>query len=182
MPAWAWILIVIAVVVVIAVAAWAAARRRRTARLRGGFGPEYDRTVDRAGGRSAAEAELRDRERRHDQVELRPLGSAEREALIEQWRGTQASFVDDPTSAVGAADRLIQQAMRERGYPIEDFEDRAALVSVDHPLVVERYRRAHAVADANTAGTASTEDLRRAIQDYRALFAEIVEDSAEAVR
>jgi len=177
-----WILLAIVVIVVIAAVAWVGARRRRTGKLREGFGPEYDRTVDRAGGRAAAEAELRDRERRHDQIELRPLGPAAKQSFIDQWRGTQASFVDDPTAAVGEADRLIQDAMRERGYPIDDFEDRAALVSVDHPLVVERYRRAHAVADANARGTASTEDLRQAIQDYRALFVEIVEENAEAVR
>jgi hypothetical protein len=182
MSTWVWILIAIAVILVVAAVAWMAGRNRRTGRLREGFGPEYDRTVDRAGGRSAAEAELLDRERRHDQIELRPLGPAAKQAFIDEWRGAQASFVDDPTSAVRQADTLIQQAMRERGYPIEDFEDRAALVSVDHPLVVERYRRAHAVADANAVGTASTEDLRQAIQDYRALFMEIVEDNAEAVR
>ncbi len=182
MSTWVWILIALVVVVVIASVAWAAARRRRTGRLREGFGAEYDRTVDRAGDRSVAEADLLERKRRHDEIELRPLGPAAKNAFVDQWRGTQASFVDDPTSAVGAADRLIQQAMRERGYPIEDFEDRAALVSVDHPLVVERYRRAHAVADANALGTASTEDLRQAIQDYRALFVEIVENNTEAVR
>jgi hypothetical protein len=101
---------------------------------------------------------------------------------MDDWQTTQAAFVDDPAVAVTDADRLIQRAMRERGYPVDDFEERAALVSVDHPLVVERYRRAHAVADANALGTASTESLRQAIQDYRALFVEIVEDNVGATR
>jgi hypothetical protein len=182
MSTWLWILIVLAVVVVLAAVAWSMARRRRTSQLREGFGPEYDRTVDRAGGRSQAEADLLERERRHDELELRPLGAGARKSFMDDWQTTQAAFVDDPAVAVTDADRLIQRAMRERGYPVDDFEERAALVSVDHPLVVERYRRAHAVADANALGTASTESLRQAIQDYRALFVEIVEDNVGATR
>jgi hypothetical protein len=182
MSTWVWIVVVIAVVVILAAIAWSVSRSRRTSKLRQGFGPEYDRTVDRVGDRSKAEADLLDRERRHDELQLRPLGPNAREGLINDWQATQAAFVDDPTVAVEDADRLIQRAMRERGYPVEDFEERAALVSVDHPLVVERYRRAHAVADANSQGTASTENLRQAIQDYRALFVEIVEDNVGASR
>ena len=182
MSAWVWIAIAIVVVVVVAVLAWSLSRRRRTDRLRQGFGPEYDRTVDRVGDRSAAEADLLDRTRRHEQLELRPLGPGTRQGFIDEWQTTQAAFVDDPARAVGEADRLIQRAMRERGYPVEDFESRAALISVDHPQVVERYRRARGIADASAAGTASTESLRQAIQDYRALFMEIVEDNVEAAR
>jgi hypothetical protein len=182
MSTWVWIVIAIAAVVIVAAVAWSISRSRRTSKLREGFGPEYDRTVDRTGDRSAAEADLLDRERRHEQLDLRPLDPGARRALVDDWQATQANFVDDPTVAVGDADRLIQRAMRERGYPVDDFEERAALVSVDHPLVVERYRRAHAVADANTAGAASTENLRQAIQDYRALFIEIVEDNVGATR
>jgi hypothetical protein len=183
MSTWAWIVIVIAVVVIVAAVAWSVSRSRRTSKLRQGFGPEYDRTVDRAGGRSKAEADLLERERRHDDLDLRPIAPEARQGFIDDWQATQAAFVDDPTVAVVDADLLIQRAMRERGYPVEDFEDRAALISVDHPLVVERYRRAHAIADdASTSGTASTESLRQAIQDYRALFLEIVEDNVGASR
>jgi hypothetical protein len=176
MSAWVWAVIVIAVVVVVLGAIWGLTQRRRTDRLRQGFGPEYDRTVDRVGDRSAAEADLLDRERRHDELELRPLEAGARQRFLDDWQTTQAAFVDNPANAVGEADRLIQRAMRERGYPVEDFEARAGLVSVDHPLVVERYRRAHAVAAPASVGTATTESLRQAIQDYRALFVEIVED------
>ena len=179
----AWIAIVALVIVVAVIAAaWSIARGRRTTRLREGFGPEYDRTLDRTGDRAAAEADLLDRARRHDELDLRPLGPGARQGFVDAWQATQAAFVDDPAVAVDDADRLIQRAMRERGYPVDDFEDRAALISVDHPLVVERYRRAHAVADASSTGTASTESLRQAIQDYRALFMEIVEDEAEVAR
>ena len=182
MSTWVWVVIVIVAVLVIAGIAWALGRRRQTERLREGFGPEYDRTVERTGDRAAAESELADRARRREAFELRPLGPAARETFNDEWRAAQSSFVDDPASAVTEADRLIQRAMRERGYPIEDFEDRAALVSVDHPLVVERYRRAHAIAEANEQGRASTEQLRQALQDYRALFMEIVDDKVEATR
>ena len=183
MSAWVWIVIAAVVVVAVVLAlGWWRSRGRRTERLREGFGPEYDRTVEQAGDRAAAEADLLERERRHDALDLHPLDAATRQRLIEEWRGTQGAFVDDPAEAVRDADRLIQQAMRERGYPVDDFEDRAAIVSVDHPDVVERYRRAHAVALASSAGTASTESLRRAIQDYRALFMQIVDEPAAVAR
>lgn len=174
-----WFLILI-VIAVGALVAWAAMRRRRSATLRERFGPEYDRTLERTGGRSAAEADLLDRQQRKDELELRPLGPEARQTFMDEWQSTQAAFVDDPTSAVDDADRLIQRAMRERGYPVEDFDDRASIVSVDHPLVVERYRRAHAISVANVDGMAGTEDLRQAMQDYRSLFMEIVEGNVEA--
>jgi hypothetical protein len=179
---WLWIVVVVAVVVVAVAILSSVIRRRRSEILRTGFGPEYDRTVERAGGRSAAEADLRDRQRRHDELELRPLAPLARKGFIEAWRGTQAEFVDDPQTAINDADDLIQSVMRDRGYPVDDFEDRAAIVSVDHPVVVERYRRAHAIAVANADGASDTESLRRAMQDYRALFEELVEDTPDASR
>ena len=182
MSTWLWVVIVVAVVLVALMILATAIRSRRTDRLKEGFGPEYDRTVDRTGDRDAAETELRERQARHDELELRPLAPLARKGFMDAWQGTQAEFVDDPIVAISDADRLIQNVMRDRGYPVEDFDARAALVSVDHPLVVERYRRAHAVADANSQGAASTENLRQAIQDYRALFVEIVEDNVGATR
>jgi len=172
-----WLLILIIVVAVLLIGAIAAsmARRRRTANLREGFGPEYDRTVAEAGDRSAAEHELRERQARHDELDLRPLDELTRARYVDEWQATQATFVDDPQAAITHADGLIQRVMRDRGYPVEDFEDRAAIVSVDHPAVVEQYRRAHAIAMVSGEGRAETEDLRQAMQDYRSLFTELVE-------
>ena len=178
-PTWLWIVIVIGALVLVALVATASLRGRRTEQLRQGFGPEYDRAVERAGDQSAAEADLRDRQRRHEELELRPLEPFARQGFLDAWQNTQAEFVDNPAIAINDADRLIQSVMRDRGYPVEDFEDRASIVSVDHPVVVERYRRAHAVAMENTDGATDTEHLRRAMHDFRALFVELVEDNVE---
>jgi hypothetical protein len=180
MSTWFWVVVALAALVVVVLIVTTAIRSRRSERLREGFGPEYDRTVDRAGDRGTAEAELRERQARHDELELRPLDPLTRKGFMDAWQGTQAEFVDDPAVAISDADRLIQSVMRDRGYPIEDFDDRAALVSVDHPRVVERYRRAHAIAIANHDGVSATEDLRIAMQDYRALFVELVEGPVDA--
>jgi hypothetical protein len=174
MSTWLWAVLVIAIAIVAVLFLATAIRSRRSDRLREGFGPEYERTITRAGDREAGEAELRDRQARHDELELRPLAPLARKGFVEAWQGTQAEFVDDPAVAISDADRLIQSVMRDRGYPVEDFDDRAALVSVEHPFVVERYRRAHAIAVANAGGDSDTEDLRIAMQDYRALFEELV--------
>jgi hypothetical protein len=181
MATWIWVVIVVAIVVVVVAAlVRAASRDRRSDRLRGRFGPEYDRTVARTGDQTVAEKDLIDRERRRDAIELKPLAPAARQSFIDAWRADQATFVDDPSRAIVDADRLIQTVMRERGYPVEQFEDRAAIVSVDHPLVVERYRRAHEISVVNADGRASTETLRQAMQDYRALFMDLVEPDAGA--
>jgi hypothetical protein len=180
MSAWLWALLVIAVVIIVALIISTAMRTRRSDRLREGFGPEYERAVAQAGDRQVAEAELRDRQERHDALELRPLAPLARKGFMDAWQGAQAEFVDDPAIAISDADRLIQSVMRDRGYPVEDFDDRAAIVSVDHPIVVERYRRAHAIAVANAAGDSDTEELRIAMQDYRALFEELVGSTVDA--
>ena len=180
MSTWIWAVLVFAVVIVAVLILATAIRSRRSERLREGFGPEYDRAIDRAGDRGAGEAELRDRKARHDELELRPLAPLARKRFMDAWQGTQAEFVDDPAVAISDADRLIQSVMLDRGYPIEDFDDRAALVSVDHPRVVERYRRAHTIAIANAGGDTDTEQLRIAMQDYRALFEELVGDTVDA--
>jgi hypothetical protein len=143
------------------------------------FGPEYDRTVGTAESKREAEAELKAREERRQQLEVRPLSQAARGRYVETWRVVQAQFVDDPRAAVASADTLIQSVMAERGYPVEDFEQRAADVSVDHPRVVENYREGHRLAQASANGGDSTEDLRQAMRHYRALFDDLVEPDAE---
>ena len=175
MPTWGWILIAIGAAVVIAAFAWGAYRKRRSARLQDTFGAEYDRTVADAPTRREAETDLAERERRRRDFELKPLQPQARERYIDQWRQTQERFVDDPEGAVGQADALIQEVMRERGYPVEDFDQRANDLSVDHPDVISNYRAAHATAIANERGKATTEDLRNAVIHYRALFSELLE-------
>jgi hypothetical protein len=174
-----WILIVAAVVVVVALAVSRTLARRRTKQLQGRFGPEYDRTVESAQNQKVAESELAAREERRKRLEVRPLSSAARERYRAQWHSAQAQFVDTPAAAVASADQLIQSAMAERGYPVDDFETRAADISVDHPQVVENYREGHRLAQRDADGDASTEDLRQAMRHYRALFEELVEPVAD---
>jgi hypothetical protein len=183
MPTWGWILIAVAAVLVSAGLAWSAYRTRRRQRLQEGFGPEYDRTVADAPSRREAESELAERQQRREELDIEPLSSEARDRYAERWRRTQERFVDDPANAVTDADVLIQEVMRERGYPVEDFDQRAADVSVDHPEVVSNYRAAHGISTANERGKASTEDLRTALVHYRALFVELLEvEPAQAGR
>ena len=168
-------MIAIAAVVVLAVIVWSALRTRRTRTLKEGFGPEYDRTVADAPSKREAEAELSDRQKRREELDVKPLSPGARERYVELWQATQARFVDDPGGAITEADLLIQQVMRERGYPVEDFEQRAADVSVDHPDVVNNYRAAHGISIAHERERASTEDLRRAMVHYRSLFDDLLE-------
>ena len=175
---WVWF-VVFVVVLASASTTWLIRRRNRTQKLRREFGPEYDRTLASTDSRRDAEAELQAREERRQQLEIRPLSEGSRERYVETWRSVQAQFVDDPRQAVAGADSLIQSVMAERGYPVDDFEQRAADVSVDHPHVVENYRRGHALAKASAGGRDSTEDLRQAMKHYRALFDELVEPAAE---
>jgi hypothetical protein len=179
MPAWVWVLIAVVVVVVLAIAVWQAMARRRTGHLQDQFGPEYDRTVGSADSRRDAEAELQAREDRRQQLEIRPLSQAARERYLERWQSVQVQFVDDPRTAVASGDSLIQSAMEERGYPVEDFEQRASDISVDHPHVVENYREGHRLAQASSDGSDSTENLRQAMRHFRALFEELVEPPAD---
>lgn len=174
MPTWGWIVIgIAAAVVVAAVALMLRARRSRSLRER--FGEEYDRVAADAPSRREAEAELREREKRHDRLDLRPLDRIDRDRFRVRWEDVQARFVDDPPGAVRDADGLIQEVMRTRGYPVDDFESRASDLSVDHPDVVERYRSAHGIAVAHERGKAGTEELRHAIRHYRSLFDSLVE-------
>lgn len=166
--------IVIAIVVVGLAIAAAAYVQRRSRDLRARFGPEYERAVEERGGRMKAEAELRAREKRVETFDTRPLEPQDRAHFIERWRGVQAQFVDDPGAAITAADRLLGEVMAKRGYPVTDFEQRAADLSVDHPEVVENYRAAHAIAQQHERGEADTEDLRQAMIHCKALFEDLV--------
>ena len=184
MSTWVWVaIVVVAALVVLAVIA-AGIRSRKSRGLKERFGPEYDRVAADAPSRRQAEAELRERERRHDELEIRPLDSRSRDRYRGRWHEVQAEFVDDPSSAVGHADSLIKEVMRERGYPVEDFDTRADDLSVEHPEVVEHYRAGHGIAVAHERGKAGTEELRKALQHYRALFHELTETHAreEATR
>jgi hypothetical protein len=169
------VVLVIVIVALLAVVGMLAYRQRRSAQLREGFGPEYDRAVDEHGDQRAAEAELRERRDRRRTYDIKPLGAADRDRYAERWRETQAKFVDQPASALTDADELLSAVMRDRGYPVEDFEQQAADVSVDHPEVVDHYRRAHAIHGEKRA---STEDLRQAMVHYRALFSELLQPPA----
>ena len=174
-------LLVVAVGVAIltaAVLAWFAMQRQRSARLRQQFGPEYEQTIGDVGDRRRAEAELSERRARVERLKIVPLAREDAQALGLRWQQVQARFVDDPTDAVRQANSLVNDTMHKRGYPIDNFEQRAADVSVDHPQVVSNYRDARAIAVKNEEGRASTEDLRQAIVHYRALFADLLEDAA----
>lgn len=170
------VIAIVVVLVLLALLAFFAGRQRRSRRLQDTFGPEYDRTVEEAGDRRAAETELQERTERRAGFDIVPLEPEARARYIEAWRNTQAQFVDEPVEATREADRLITSVMRDRGYPVDDFEQRAADISVDHPQVVDDYRAAHAIAAANDRSEASTEDLRQALVHYRSLFEELLED------
>jgi len=175
MPVWAWIVIAVGVVVLLGLA-WLGANRQRSRHLQEKFGPEYGRTVADRGDRREAESELREREQVREKLEISPLSASERESYGREWEQVQSAFVDNPSGAVAQADRLVAEVMRQRGYPVDDFDQQAAIVSVDHPDVVANYREGHAIYLSFEKGDASTEDLRQAMQHYRALFDELLND------
>jgi len=173
----AWIaLLVIVVVIAVAAIAWFALRKQRSEKLKARFGPEYDRVVRQEGDPRKAEGVLEFREKRREKFKLRPLSEADKSSFAVRWNEVQSQFVDDPRGAVTVADSLVTQVMQARGYPIGEFEQRAADISVDYPVVVENYRAAHAIALSHSAGQASTEDLRQAMVHYRTLFQELLEE------
>ena len=172
------IVLVIVLLVVVGAAAWILMQRRRSDELRERFGAEYQRTVSEHGDQQRAEAELAKREKRVARLDIRRLDQREYERFSQAWRATQARFVDEPVAAIKEAERLVVDLMRTRGYPIGDFEQRAADISVDHADVVENYRAARAIAIANERGEANTEQLRQAMVHYRALFEDLLETDA----
>jgi hypothetical protein len=165
------------VIIVIVVVAWMYARKRRntTATLRKKFGPEYDRAVLVHGTGRKAEAKLEDREKRAEKFNLRDLDPGELERFLKRWESVQSRFVDSPKGAVAEADDLVSTLMKARGYPVSDFDQRAADISVDHPRVVENYRSAHEIALRVGKDAATTEDLRTAMIHYRSLFEELMQ-------
>jgi hypothetical protein len=176
-----WIVIaIVAVAVVAALAAWAYARSRRSTGLRSQFGPEYDRTVSSIGSRRGAERELSERERRHEELDIQPLSDAARTRYLDDWRRAEQRFVDDPERAAREADSIVRGVLDEKGYPDDDFDTRSAAVSVDHPTMVARYRHGHEMVHGNGAqGEERTENLRKAMVDFRAVFEQLVEPAAE---
>jgi hypothetical protein len=176
---WIWILIAAVAIIIVGGLVWSMMRRRRSAALHDRFGPEYERTVEETDSRREAERELKEREERRDELDIRPLSPGARDRYSRSWEHLQARFVDDPAGAVSEADELIQDVMRERGYPVEDFDRRAADLSVDHPELVENYRAAHGIARKHIHGDADTEELRQAVVHYRSLFDELLESHSE---
>jgi hypothetical protein len=175
------IAIIVAVVVVIIGVLVYFLQRRRSERLREHFGPEYDRAVAERGGRRPAEAVLEQRTERVKKFHIRPLTAEDKDRFTEQWDRVQAHFVDAPAGAVAEADQLLGDIMATCGYPMGDFEQRAADISVDHPVVTQNYRSAHEIALRQAKGQASTEDLRRAMIHYRSLFDDLVNERKETV-
>jgi hypothetical protein len=169
------IVFIVGAVVIAALLVWVGLTLRRTQMLRAHFGPEYERVAQKVGGKRRAETELVARQRRVQKLHIKPLAEAELGRYREAWRGLQTRFVDDPKRAVAEADGLVGDVMNARGYPVGDFEQNAADVSVDHPGVVTHYRAAHDLALRGADGQAGTEDLRQALIHYRALFDDLLE-------
>lgn len=178
MPVWSWFFIAAAVLIALTLliaAVLAATGRRRTGRLKGHFGAEYERAVVDAGDQRAAENELIARERKRKRLDIVALSTEAHQRYAQQWKEVQRSFVDEPSDAVGYADRLVTEVMRERGYPVNDFDQRASDVSVDHPDTVEHYRAAHTLYLAQEKADIGTEAQRQAFVHYRALFEQLLD-------
>jgi hypothetical protein len=173
------VVVAVAVLALIAVV-WMVMQQRQRAHLKDRFGPEYEQALRKHPDARAAERELADRERRVATFDIKPLTREDAARFFDAWRLIQSRFVDDPKGAVVDADRLVDEVMRMRGYPIADFEQRAADISVDHPRVVSNYRSARVIAGRNTRGETNTEELRQALVHYRELFAELLEIREEA--
>ena len=172
-----WIIVAgVVVFALLALGAWFfSQRKKQSERLQQRFGPEYDRTVGELGGRTKAESELKAREQRVEHLIITPLAPAEAARFSQAWNALQGRFVDNPKGVVVQADQLVRELMLKRGYPMGDFERRAADISVDHPAVVENYRSAQTIAARDARGEADTEELRKAVVHYRVLFDDMLE-------
>src|SRR5580704_3081259 len=172
-----WIIVAgVVIIALLAVAAWLFfQKKQQSERLQQRFGPEYGRTLGELGGRTKAESELKAREKRVEHLSITPLAPAEAARFSQAWNALQGRFVDNPKGVVVQADQLIREVMLKRGYPMGDFERRAADISVDHPGVVENYRAAQTIATRDELGQADTEELRQAVVHYRVLFDEMLE-------
>jgi hypothetical protein len=178
------LILIAGLILAIVIALWMYIQKKRTQNLRSKFGPEYDRAIGEHRDRWHAESELEHRAKRVAKFDIRPLKAEDRVRFIEDWRREQSLFVDDPRAAVNHAYTLVQDVMQRRGYPVGDFDQNAADLSVDHPRVVENYRIAHEIALREGQGPGSTEELRRAMVSYRALFEDLLEttEKREEVR
>jgi hypothetical protein len=174
-------LIIVVVAAVAVAAAWFFFQEKRSSKLRARFGPEYDRVVRETGNRRNAEALLARREKRVERFDIRALSESEREHFTERWRSVQATFVDEPRIALESADELLDEVLKARGYPVGDFEERSADISVAHPHVVQNYRAAHEILAKDGTAEVSTEELRRALVYYRELFEELLEIQEPAI-
>ena len=178
-----WLVIAaVIVVLVIAAVSWLYTQRHRRERLRAHFGPEYDRAVRDAGSPEKAESMLAERARRVKDLHIHTLSHEQAERFAGEWKRVQSMFVDDPNGAVAAADRLVTEVMTARGYPMTDFDTRAADLSVQHPRVVENYRTARSLALRRERREAATEELRQAVVNYRALFDDLLATDKGAFR
>ena len=173
------IVAIVGLILVLAAVAWLVIRKRRSQQLRQRFGPEYDRVVRKEGDVRRGEGVLDWRAKRIEKINIRPLSPSLRSDFANRWTNVQSQFVDDPKGAVSRADGLVNEVMQARGYPMGNFEQKAADISVDHPVVVESYRAAHDIALRQDRGQASTEDLRKAMVHYRSLFAELLDHTPE---
>lgn len=174
-PLFLAVVVLIVLAIVLGCVFYLRGRKKASDGLRTRFGPEYDRAVLAHGSERKAEAKLADRETRVEGMKIRELGATERARFIADWQAVQARFIDHPKGSVTEADELISAMLVARGYPVADFDRRAADISVNHPRLVEYYRSAHGIAIRLGKDEASTEDLRTAMIQYRSLFDELVE-------
>jgi FtsZ-interacting cell division protein ZipA len=177
MPTWLIVVIVVVAVAVLGAVIWLVTQEMQRKRLQQRFGPEYDRTVEESDNPRAAQRELAERERRHKELDIRPLSASARERYAREWAQVQEKFVDEPTTAVAEADRILVALMGERGYPTEGYEQQLSDLSVRHAKTLEHYRAAHTTRQKSDG--ASTEDLRDAMVRYRTVFEDLLTDGAD---